>query len=106
MATDLFGIPIGWFIVGTNRNDFLLEPTLQAVAARGLLLDVETLHLMNCDCQSNLTVQRCHDLGVTAIICAKRRPKDQAKKHEAKINPARARPKVEKPPSLACALVR
>src|SRR5664279_1721945 len=43
VATDLFGIPIGWIIDGANRNDsILLEPTLQAVAARGLLLDVET----------------------------------------------------------------
>ena len=39
VATDLFGIPIGWVIDGANRNDsILLEPTLQAVAARGLLL--------------------------------------------------------------------
>src|SRR5665647_1883341 len=39
-------IPIGWVIDGANRNDsILLEPTLQAVADRGLLLDIETLHL-------------------------------------------------------------
>src|SRR5450759_4700895 len=37
-------IPIGWVIDGANRNDsILLEPTLQAVADRGLLLDIETL---------------------------------------------------------------
>jgi hypothetical protein len=46
VATDLFGIPSGWVIDGANRNDsILLEPTPQTVAARGLLLDVETLHL-------------------------------------------------------------
>ena len=39
-------IPIGWVIDGANRNDpILLEPTLQAVAHRGLLLDIESLHL-------------------------------------------------------------
>jgi hypothetical protein len=44
VATDLLGAPIGWVIDGANRNDsILLEPTLQAVAARGLLRDVETL---------------------------------------------------------------
>src|SRR5450759_685872 len=46
VATDLFGAPIGWVIDGANRGDsILLEPTLQAVADRGLLLDIETLHL-------------------------------------------------------------
>src|SRR5665811_2140218 len=46
VATDTVGVPIGWVIDGANRNDsVLLEPTLQAVASRGLLADVETLHL-------------------------------------------------------------
>jgi hypothetical protein len=38
-------IPIGWVIDEANRNDSILaEPTVQAVD-RGLLLDIETLHL-------------------------------------------------------------
>ena len=38
VATDLFGIPIGWVIDGANRNDsILLTPTLQADSNRGLL---------------------------------------------------------------------
>src|SRR5665811_1688169 len=50
-------------IDGANRNDsILLEPTLQAVAARGLLLDIETLHLDR-GYDSALTTQRCHGLG-------------------------------------------
>ena len=45
VATDRAGIPIGWVIDGAHRNDsILLEPTLQAVAARGLLADAGTLH--------------------------------------------------------------
>ena len=37
-------MPIGWAIVGANRNDIrLLEPTLAAVAAAGLLQDIGTL---------------------------------------------------------------
>jgi len=79
VATDLFGIPIGWVIDGANRNDsILLDPTLQAVAARGLLLDVETLHLDR-GYDSALTTQRCHGLGVTDIVCAKKKRKGEAK---------------------------
>lgn len=79
VATDLFGIPIGWVIDGANRNDsILLEPTLQTVAARGLLLDVETLHLDR-GYDSNLTTERCQGLGLTDIVCAKKRTKGTAK---------------------------
>lgn len=86
VATDLFGIPIGWVIDGANRNDsILLEPTLQAVAARGLLVDIETLHLDR-GYDSNLTTQRCHGHGLTDIVCAKKKRKGEAKKKgEAKI---------------------
>ena len=46
VASDRHGIPIGWAIDGANRNDIrLLEPTLDAVAERGLLDDIGTLHL-------------------------------------------------------------
>jgi transposase len=46
VASERGGIPIGWAIDGANRNDIrLLEPTLDAVAANGLLVDIETLHL-------------------------------------------------------------
>jgi len=46
VASDRHGIPIGWAIDGANRNDVrLLEPTIQAVDAAGLLGDIETLHL-------------------------------------------------------------
>jgi transposase len=79
VATDLLGIPIGWVIDGANRGDsILLEPTLQAVADRGLLLDIETLHLDR-GYDSALTTQRCHGLGLTDIVCAKKRRKGEAK---------------------------
>jgi len=78
VATDLFGIPIGWVIDGANRNDsILLKPTLQAVADRGLLHDVETLHLDR-GYDSNLTTQRCHALGLTDIVCAKKKRKPRS----------------------------
>ena len=46
LATDANGIPLGWATDGANRHDSILfEPTLEAVGNRGLLFDVETLHL-------------------------------------------------------------
>jgi hypothetical protein len=79
VATDLRGAPIGWVIDAANRNDsILLESTLQAVADRGLLLDIETLHLDR-GYDSFLTTQRCHDLGLTDIVCAKKKRKGEAK---------------------------
>ena len=51
---------------------------MQAVAARGLLLDVETLHLDR-GYDSALTTQHCQGLGVTDIICAKKKRKGEAK---------------------------
>jgi transposase len=46
LATDFAGVPLGWAIGAANRHDqILLAPTLAAVAARGLELDVETVHL-------------------------------------------------------------
>jgi len=79
VATDLCGIPIGWVIDGANRNDsILLAPTLQTVADRGLLLDVETLHLDR-GYDSFLTTQRCQALGLTDVVCAKKKRKGEAK---------------------------
>ena len=46
VAAERHGIPIGWAIDGANRNDVaMLEPTLDAIAATGLLVDIDTLHL-------------------------------------------------------------
>lgn len=46
VASEGHGIPVGWVIDGANRNDVpLLVPTIEAVAATGLLADIETLHL-------------------------------------------------------------
>lgn len=46
VAVDRAGIPIGWAIDGANRNDVtLLERTIDAVAAAGLVPDIGTLSL-------------------------------------------------------------
>lgn len=79
LATDRWGIPIGWVAAGANRNDsILLEPTLKAVADRGLLTDVHTLHLDR-GYDSTLTLTRCAELGLTDIVCAKKRSTSKTK---------------------------
>ena len=46
VASERHGVPIGWAIDGANRNDVrMLIPTIEAVAAVGLLVDIDTLHL-------------------------------------------------------------
>ena len=46
VAVDRHGIPLGWAIDGANRHDVrLLEPTLEDIAAHGLLVDIDTVHL-------------------------------------------------------------
>ena len=46
LLCDAAGIPVGWAADGANRHDqTLFDPTLAAAAGRGLLEDVETLHL-------------------------------------------------------------
>jgi Putative transposase of IS4/5 family (DUF4096)/Transposase DDE domain len=46
VATDSRGIPVAWVPAAANANDCtLFAPTLDAVAARGLLGDVEVVHL-------------------------------------------------------------
>lgn len=74
LLSDRAGIPLGWAADGANRHDSILVPaTLEAVGARGLLGDIETLHL---DRGYDSAVVR--DLvaasGIDDLICAKRRP--------------------------------
>jgi transposase len=46
VASERHGVPLAWTIDGANRNDVpMLTPTIQAVAALGLLADIDTLHL-------------------------------------------------------------
>lgn len=79
LFTDRNGIPIGWATDGANRHDTILfEPTLDQVLDRGLLADIETLHL---DRGYDSTAIRalCTDFGVTDLIGARRRqPGDPA----------------------------
>ena len=78
VATDANGIRVGWATDGANRHDSILfEPTLEAVSDQGLLFDVETLHLDR-GYDSKGVRAFCEAVGITDVICAKKRPRGQA----------------------------
>jgi transposase len=73
IATDRNGVPIGWVSGGANRNDCVLLPaTLDAVAQRGLLEEVETLHLDR-GYDNHIVRSECTARGVTDLVIAERR---------------------------------
>ena len=79
VGTDWAGIPVGLEIAGANRNDcVLLEPTLDAIDRRGLLDDVDTMHL---DRGYDKSVVRalCARVGLDALIVAKKRKAGEGK---------------------------
>jgi transposase len=78
IMVDGNGIPLGSVLAGANRHDTVLfEPTLQAADDRGLLADIETLHLDR-GYDNNPVRQLCASLGITDVICARKRPRGQA----------------------------
>ena len=79
VATERNGIPIGWEQAGANRNDcILLAATLDAVDARGLLGDIETLHLDR-GYDNSIVRTPCTELGIDDLVAAKRRKPGKAK---------------------------
>ena len=74
LLCDRAGIPVGWAADGANRHDSVLfEPTLGAAGDRGLLGDVETLHLDRG--YDNRRVRACAAAaGIHDVVCARRRP--------------------------------
>ncbi len=74
LLSDRAGIPLGWAADGANRHDsILVPPTLEAVGARGLLGDIETLHLDR-GYDSAVVRDLVAACGIDDLICAKRRP--------------------------------
>ncbi len=73
LATDRAGIPIGWATTGANRHDtILLPPTLASVARRGLIGDIETLHLDR-GYDNPKTRKLIADVGIDDLICDRKR---------------------------------
>lgn len=79
LATDRVGIPLAWTIDGANRNDMaLLAPTLQRLAATGLVDEVETLHLDK-GYDNGVTITLTTEAGIDDVVCAKRRKPGEPK---------------------------
>ena len=79
LATDRAGIPVGWVVDAANRNDpLLVAPTLDAMAARGLLEEVGTLHLDR-GYDAATVRQVCTDRGLADVVCPRRRPPGQGR---------------------------
>ena len=73
LATDRNGIPVGWATEGANRHDSILfEPTLAAVDSRGLIADIETLHLDR-GYDSSRIRNEAAARGLNDLNCPKRR---------------------------------
>jgi transposase len=77
LATDAAGIPLGWTGDGANINDhLLLAATLDEVGRRGLLVDVETLHLDRG--YDNASVRAtCHARGLEDLVIGQRKKKNR-----------------------------
>lgn len=80
IATDFGGIPVGWASDGANRHDQkLLGPTLDAVAARGLLRDIGTLHLDRGYDADTVRHTLAGTYEIADVVIAKKRPAGSAK---------------------------
>jgi hypothetical protein len=72
VAVDGAGVPVGWAIDGANRNDVkMLDPTLDAVEANGLLADVGTVALDRSYDYPAIRA-RLHDRGLCDLDIQKR----------------------------------
>jgi transposase len=84
VATDTNGVPIGWVSDGANRNDsILLAPTLDDIARRGLLCDIETIWLDR-GYDSAITRTRLAERQIDDAVIAKKRKRGSAEgpKHQ------------------------
>ncbi len=80
LAVEAHGIPIGWVIDGANRNDVkLIDPTLDAVAAIGLLADIGTLHLDR-GYDYPVVRKRLNAMGLHDLVIQRRGTKTPGKK--------------------------
>ena len=74
LLADRDGIPFGWASDGANRHDTMLLPaTLQAAGERGLLDEVDTLHLDR-GYDNGVVRQLVTNAGIDDLICSRKRP--------------------------------
>jgi transposase len=84
IATDRHGVPIGWEPAAGNQVDSkILDATLDGVAGRGLLVEIETLHLDRGYDNANVRAI-CAEFGLDDVITAKKRKPVSSKKKAAR----------------------
>ena len=75
LLCDRAGIPVGWAADGANRNDCtLVGPTLADAERRGLLAEVQTLHLDR-GYAGEPVLRTCHSYGIHDIVRSPKRPR-------------------------------
>ena len=80
LLCDRAGIPVSWAADGANRNDqTLLGPTLAAAHQRGLLCDVETLHLDR-GYAGDPVLKLCESYGIHDVVRAPKRARGTARR--------------------------
>ena len=73
IGTDRNEIPVGWATDGANRHDIpLLAPTLDSIAGRHLLADIDTIHLDR-GYDANTVRATLAGYGLDDAVIAKRR---------------------------------
>jgi len=88
MLTEANGIPVGWVTAPANNNDFtLVAPTLDDAADRGLLIEINTLHLDR-GYDFPATRHLCEAYGLDDVNIAKRRPTrwNHGRRHKVRIS--------------------
>ena len=89
LLTDRAGIPFGWTTDGAQRHDVaLFGPTLEAGVRRGLVADIETLHLDR-GYDSAGVRSMCADHGLDDIVANRQR---RTKASRARRGPRRPLP--------------
>ena len=80
LLCDRAGIPVSWAADGANRNDqTLLGPTLTTAGRRGLLCDVETLHLDR-GYAGDPVLKLCESYGIHDVVRAPKRARGTARR--------------------------
>jgi transposase len=78
LLAERAGIPVGWATDGANRQDTILLPaTLAAAAERGLLGEVDTLHLDR-GYDNGVVASLLADAGIADVICSRKRRRGTA----------------------------
>lgn len=73
VLTDKAGVPIAWTADAANRNDVsLFAPTLDQAAGRGLVSDIETLHLDR-GYDSAGVRDLCRSVGIHDLVAIRQR---------------------------------